>query len=99
MSISPEELAQCDGERNDCMWIAIKGTVFDVTANTKMYGPGKGYHAFVGKDASRALAKSSLDKSDTESTDISNLTEKEMKTLDDWYKFFEKRYNVIGKLK
>lgn len=99
MSISPEELAQCDGVRNECMWIAIMGTIFDVTANTKMYGPGKGYHVFVGKDASRALAKSSLEKSDTESTDISQLTPKEQKTLDDWYTFFQKRYTVVGKLR
>ena len=40
--------------------MAIKGVIFDVTRNTASYGPGKGYNVFVGKDASRALAKSSL---------------------------------------
>ena len=36
-----------------------KGTVFDVTGN-KAYGPDGGYKVFAGKDASRALAQSSL---------------------------------------
>lgn len=95
------QIAQCDGERNKCMWIAIKGTVFDVTNNTNAYGVGKGYHVFVGKDASRALGKSSLNPEDVDpkvSWDYSSLNEKEMKTLNDWYTFFSKRYNVVGKV-
>lgn len=96
-----EQVAQCDGERNQCMWIAIMGTVFDVSKNTKMYGVGKGYHALVGKDASRALGKSSLDAEDVDpkvSWDYSSLNEKQLKTLNDWYTFFSKRYNIVGKI-
>lgn len=48
-----------------------------------MYVPGKGYHVFAGKDASRALGKSSLKVEDCVA-DYSGLTEDEMKTLDKW---------------
>ncbi|TID29802.1 hypothetical protein CANINC_001617 [Pichia inconspicua] len=100
-ALTLDQIAQCDGERNKCMWIAIKGTVFDVTNNTNAYGVGKGYHVFVGKDASRALGKSSLKPEDVDpkvSWDYSTLNEKEMKTLNDWYTFFSKRYNIIGRV-
>lgn len=100
-ALTMSQIAECDGERHNCMYIAIKGVVFDVTRNTKAYGVGKGYHVFVGKDASRALGKSSLSPEDTDprvSWDYSTLTEKEMKTLNDWYTFFEKRYNIVGRV-
>ncbi|KAF9377581.1 hypothetical protein BGX21_003159 [Mortierella sp. AD011] len=61
-----------------------------------MYGPGGGYHCFAGKDASKALGKSSLKPEDCVA-DYSELNETERKTLDDWYIFFEKRYAIVGK--
>lgn len=95
------DISLCDGERNNCMYIAIKGTVFDVTKNVKSYGVGKGYHVLVGKDASRALGMSSLKPADTDpkvSWDWSTLDDKQQKVLNDWYTFFEKRYNIVGKV-
>lgn len=104
-----ESLFKCQGQsdapRNPkglpCMYIGIKSTVFDVSHNTKAYGEGKGYHVFVGRDASRALGKSSLKPEDTDvnvSWDYSELNEKEMKVLNDWYTFFSNRYSVMGKV-
>ncbi|KAF9896220.1 hypothetical protein BX616_007887, partial [Lobosporangium transversale] len=51
-----EELAQHDGSKDDLpIYVAIKGTVFDVTTKKAMYGPSGGYHCFAGKDASKTL--------------------------------------------
>lgn len=50
---------------------------------------------FAGKDASRALAKSSLKPEDCV-PEWSDLPESEKKTLDDWFTFFSKRYNIVG---
>jgi membrane-associated progesterone receptor component len=50
---------------------------------------------FVGKDASRALGKTSTKPEDVD-PDWSTLTEKEKGTLNDWVTFFTKRYNVVG---
>jgi hypothetical protein len=50
---------------------------------------------FAGKDASRALGKTST-KAEDVSPEWQDLDEKEKSTLDDWVTFFSKRYNVIG---
>jgi len=52
---------------------------------------------FVGKDASRALGKTSTKPEDV-SADYSTLDDKEKQTLEDWYTFFSKRYNIVGKV-
>lgn len=52
---------------------------------------------FAGKDASRALAKTSLKEEDC-SPRWEDLDEKEKGTLKDWFTFFSKRYNVVGKV-
>ena len=90
-----QELAKYNGITNPKMYVAIKGVVFDVTRNTDSYGPQAGYHVFVGKDCSRALAKSSLDPADCV-PEWEDLPDKAKKVLDDWFQFFKLRYNVIG---
>jgi hypothetical protein len=35
--------------------VAVNGTVFDVSANRMIYGPGGGYNFFAGRDATRAF--------------------------------------------
>ncbi len=52
---------------------------------------------FAGKDASRALAQSSL-KEDQCRPDWYDLTDDQKKVLNDWFTFFSKRYNVKGKV-
>lgn len=78
-----------------------------------VYGKGQSYNLFAGKDASKALGMSSLKQEDAIS-DYSTLPENEMKTLEEWYSFFQwvfrlafsgcsnphprKRYNIVGKV-
>lgn len=50
---------------------------------------------FAGKDASRALAKTSTKPEDV-SPEWRDLDDKEKGTLNDWNTFFSKRYNVVG---
>jgi predicted heme/steroid binding protein len=85
------------GVQNPKVYVAIKGVIFDVTRNSASYGPGKGYNVFVGKDASRALAKSSL-KIEDAIAKYDDLPEKELKVLDDWFTFFSNRYNIVGRV-
>ncbi|RGP68128.1 cytochrome b5 [Fusarium longipes] len=93
--ISKEELAKANGstEGGKC-YVAIKGKVYDVTGN-KAYLPGASYNVFAGKDASRALAKSSTKPEDA-LPEWQDLDDKEKGVLNDWITFFSKRYNVVG---
>lgn len=50
---------------------------------------------FAGKDASRALGKTSTKAEDVK-PEWADLDEKEKSTLNDWETFFSKRYNVVG---
>ncbi|EIM81018.1 progesterone binding protein [Stereum hirsutum FP-91666 SS1] len=93
-----EELKQYDG--NDPakpIYVAIKGTIFDVTRKRDTYGPGWSYNIFAGKDGSKGLGKSSLKEEDAV-PDYSDLPENELKVLNDWHGFFSKRYNIVGKV-
>ena len=69
------------------MLISAIGTVFDVTTKKDMYGPGKSYNIFAGKDGSKGLGMSSLKVEDA-IPDYSDLPEGEMQTLNDWHSFF-----------
>ncbi|KAI9096219.1 cytochrome b5-like heme/steroid binding domain-containing protein [Phlyctochytrium arcticum] len=90
------ELAQFDGSNESApVYLAVKGTVFDVTRNREMYTPGKGYSVFAGKDASCALGKSSLKPEDCVA-DYSGLNAEEMETLNKWEAHYTKKYNIMG---
>ncbi|PYH41826.1 putative progesterone binding protein [Aspergillus saccharolyticus JOP 1030-1] len=96
--ITVEELSKCDGtDSNRPTLVAIKGIVFDVTRNAAYSSSGQ-YHVFAGKDPSRALASSSLKPEDCR-PDWYDLEDKEKTVLDEWFTFFSKRYNIVGKVK
>lgn len=96
--ISVADLKKYDGSDSSLpIYVAIKGTVFDVSAKREMYGSGGSYNIFAGKDASVALGKSSL-KAEDATADYSILDAEERQVLDDWESFFSKRYNVVGKI-
>eukprot|EP00943_MAST-04B_sp_MAST-4B-sp1_P006253 g6253.t1 len=76
-------------------YVGVKGVVFDVSKN-EMYNQGETYSVFTGHDASRALAKMSLEIADVENTNISDLSLSEIDTLDEWYVKFEGKYNRVG---
>ncbi|KAH0828228.1 hypothetical protein AYO21_03787 [Fonsecaea monophora] len=54
--LTPEQLAVYDGsDPAKPIYLAINGTVFDVTAGKHTYGPGGSYEVFAGRDATRAF--------------------------------------------
>ncbi|KXJ97183.1 hypothetical protein Micbo1qcDRAFT_6046 [Microdochium bolleyi] len=51
-----EELAQYTGaDETKPVYIAINGTIFDVSSNRRTYGPGGSYQYFAGTDAARSF--------------------------------------------
>ena len=55
------------------------------------------FPVFAGKEPNRALGQSSLKPEDCR-PEYEDLPEKEKQVLDDWYTFFSKRYNIVGKV-
>ncbi|KAK4102488.1 cytochrome b5 [Parathielavia hyrcaniae] len=53
--LTPTELSAYDGsDLSKPIYLAINGTIYDVSSNTRTYGPGGSYHYFAGCDAARA---------------------------------------------
>lgn len=53
--MTPEELAEFDGTvETKPLYLAINGTIYDVSNGRRIYGPGGSYHVFAGCDAARA---------------------------------------------
>ncbi|KAL5342449.1 heme/steroid binding domain protein [Aspergillus crustosus] len=56
VNLTPGELVLYDGTNPSLpIYLAVNGTIFDVSANPNMYGPGGSYHFFAGRDATRAF--------------------------------------------
>ena len=56
VNLTPTELALYDGsDPNKPIYLAINGTIFDVSAGRHTYGPGGSYAVFAGRDATRAF--------------------------------------------
>lgn len=99
--ISLRELALCDGKKKREIWIGLDGAVYDVTQSGAFYGPGGGYSFLAGRDATLALARSSLDPKNAEghgSARVGELSGKELSTLDQWVAKFSQKYRRVGTL-
>ena len=54
--LSDDELLRYNGTDRDLpIYLALNGTVYDVSASPHIYGPGGSYHFFAGRDATRAF--------------------------------------------
>ncbi|EGB09955.1 hypothetical protein AURANDRAFT_16376, partial [Aureococcus anophagefferens] len=105
---TPAQLRAFDGRDDDTpVYVALRGEVFDVSAARHFYGPGGGYEMFRGRDASRCLAKMSLEEADLDGPpedvdrgwpDLDDLDAKDTKILDDWVALFKRKYPVVATL-
>ena len=96
-----KQLSQYDGTDTTLpILLAARGYVYDVSSSPQFYGRGGGYHLFAGRDASRALALSSLDSSliPSEFDDLEDLSEESIETLKNWVNKFDTKYKCVGRL-
>ena len=65
LSITEADLRAYDGtDDSKPIYLAIDGTVYDVSASPAFYGPGGHYHHFTGRDATRAWVTECWDTED-----------------------------------
>lgn len=97
--LSAAQLAEFDGsDPTKPIYLAVNGLVFDVTEGRSHYGPGGGYAFFSGKDAARAYITGCFQTHLTH--DLRGLSEKQLKDLDSWTKFYQdhSQYFYVGKV-
>jgi len=94
---SVQELREYDGrDPSKPILLAAKGTVFDVSRGRTFYGPDGPYGLFAGRDASRALAKNSLEQKDLDNADLEDLTPDERESLNGWVENYKWKYIDVG---
>jgi predicted heme/steroid binding protein len=60
--LTDEQLSQyTGGDPDKPIYVAINGTIFDVSEGRSFYGPGGHYHHFAGRDATRAWVSTCFD--------------------------------------
>ena len=107
-SSEPERLSAFDGRPGADgaavpLYMALRGTVLDVSKGASFYGPGGPYEVLGGKDASRALAVMDMKGKAAWARDcairrIDDLSAEELKILDDWAKKLSAKYPTVGKI-
>lgn len=94
-----QELAEYDGrEGSKGLYLVILGYVYDVQKGVKHYGPGEAYNMFVGHDASRSFISGDFEEYSPELSDVSSLTDSELKSIVKWKSFYDENYTYKGKL-
>lgn len=95
-----EELKEFDGKTREDgrILIAVNGKVFDVTKGKMHYGPQGPYSVFAGRDASRGLATFSLELTNDQYDDLSDLQPHEMESVLEWEMQFKEKYQYVGRL-
>ncbi|RUS88361.1 hypothetical protein EGW08_003873 [Elysia chlorotica] len=90
-----EELSKYKGEDGGDVYLALLGSVYDVTKGKRHYGPGGGYSFFSGIDGSAAYVTGEFNEKGLVD-DISNLSNQEILGLEEWKSFYEKDYKFVG---
>jgi membrane-associated progesterone receptor component len=81
--------------------VAADGIVFDMSSHESgpaFYGPGGGYHAFAGRDATIGLATMEVSPDKCTKVTVAELSAAERDTLGDWVQRFSMKYHVVGYL-
>eukprot|EP00612_Vaucheria_litorea_P002507 CAMPEP_0171458186 /NCGR_PEP_ID=MMETSP0945-20130129/3966_1 /TAXON_ID=109269 /ORGANISM="Vaucheria litorea, Strain CCMP2940" /LENGTH=364 /DNA_ID=CAMNT_0011983945 /DNA_START=79 /DNA_END=1173 /DNA_ORIENTATION=- len=95
-----EQLDEFDGVKNEKIYVAISGEIYDVSSAEAMYGKNGRYNVLAGKDATYALASMDLSDSSFDSIRMNeNLSAKQLESLDTWIGKFKSKYQVVGKIK
>ena len=94
-----EELAVHDGRASEDgpVLLAADGLVFNVARSRNFYGPGGEYAVMAGVDATRYLARNSVEP-ETAAQAATELNVAQRASLATWTFSLKQRYDVVGKL-
>ncbi|CAK1545206.1 unnamed protein product [Leptosia nina] len=93
-----EELSKYDGVQSERLFLAVIGSIFDVTSGSKHYGKSSSYHYFIGKDGTRALVTGNFKDESEDKDHILDLKCDNIFSIMHWRKTFREKYSYVGKL-
>uniref|UniRef100_A0A0N5AEI9 Cytochrome b5 heme-binding domain-containing protein n=1 Tax=Syphacia muris TaxID=451379 RepID=A0A0N5AEI9_9BILA len=93
-----DELREYDGVKNERVFLALFGNIYDVTQGKSFYGPGGPYHSLAGHDATRGLATFNVSAVSDVEDDISDLSPSEISDARDWESKFKCKYPFVGRV-
>ncbi|CAH6723289.1 hypothetical protein CLIB1444_14S00760 [[Candida] jaroonii] len=99
VNLTLAELSHYDGTDNRPIYVAINGSVYDVTSARHIYGPKGPYRFFSGKDAARAFVTGCFNKPDEFTYDLRGLDPEEARAdVRKWQEFFggNAKYWYVG---
>lgn len=89
VNFTSSELSQYKGIDSGKIYVAVNGSVYDVSSSPKVYGPGGSYHQLTGKDCARVYVTGCFQNEDQFTHDLRGLNEQEAtKDISGWQKFF-----------
>ncbi|XP_068689806.1 protein vem-1-like [Montipora capricornis] len=100
-SFTVRELRQYNGVRQNNIYFAVNGKVFDATSTGGIQFLDGPFSCLSGRDASRAFATYSFDSrltSDSEMDDLSDLNPLQMDCLFQWEMQYSEMYPCVGRL-
>jgi membrane-associated progesterone receptor component len=93
--LDAETLATFDGRNGQPIYISVKSVIYDVSAGSDFYGPGKPYGVFAGKEVSRCLAKMQVNDVEANAS-WRTLSDEHKETLAEWEAKIRSKYPIAG---
>ena len=100
-TMTSADLSWYDGsEDGRPLYVAVMGRVFDVTPSWHLYGPGRAYHVYVAKDATRGLA-TGCRKTECLVASLAGLGEAQVKEAERWLELYtiHDKYRFVAMLR
>lgn len=97
LRMSLEDLTKFNGEEGSPLYLAIMGRIYDVSAGKAFYGPGRSYHHYVAKDATRSFA-TGCTQAECLVPSLVGLSESQKREARKWLELYEyhDKYKFIG---
>lgn len=96
VNLSLSQLALYNGTDSP-IFVAVNGSVYDVTMSSHIYGPTGPYKFFSGKDCARAFVTGCFNNPEELTYDLRGLDPQEVALqLLQWQKFFNDKYWYVG---
>jgi len=99
--MTTQQLVEMNGLTDETpIYVSILDRIYDVSAGRHMYGPGKNYYGFVGKDSTYCYGTANFNAHCDKAGSRSDLTDAQLVDAYKWVEFYHNhdKYKYVGRL-